>query len=501
MENALPVLIIAVEMSPLAKVGGLADVVGTLPHALRRVGVDARVALPLHGVIDREPLDLRPVAAVPVLTPGGPRIARLFEGSLHEVPLYLVENDTFFGRPHVYGEEDDLERWLYFCDALLAAAPRLGLGQGSAEGWRPRVLHLNEWHTAFLGSRLLAAPFHPWTSCARIYTIHNLALQGPFDQAFSRRHGLSTAALTAPPGLQADIAVSGMAQGILWSDVVSTVSPTYAREIQTPEFGAGLDGLLRTRGDRLTAVLNGLDYEVFDPARDPHIAANYDAETLDGRVENKKALQGRMGLPVKPEVPLAGMVSRLYDQKGSDLVALAFQHLLTERDLQLVVLGTGDPGHERMLSDLRDAFPEKAAVVIGFDEALAQLIYAGCDFFLMPSRFEPCGLGQLIALRYGAVPVVRRTGGLADTVQDCDLHLSSGTGFVFDEASADEMEHAVERALAAYENPMAWRGLQVRGMGQDFSWGRSAGLYRQMYERALNLRQETTSAAVDRGQP
>ena len=499
MESALPVLIIAVEMTPLAKAGGLADVIGSLPRALRRVGVDARVALPLHSVIDRERLDLRPLAAVPVLTPGGPRIARIFEASVRGVPLYLVENDDFFGRPGVYGEEDDLDRWLYFCDALLAAAPLLS--RGPAEVWRPRVLHLNEWHTAFLGSRLVAAASHPWASCARAYTIHNLALQGPFDQAFSRRHGLSTAALTAPAGLRPDIAFSGMAQGILWSDVVSTVSPTYAHEIQTSEFGAGLDGLLRDRSDRLTAVVNGLDYEVFDPARDPHIAAGYDAGTLDRRVENKRALQERVGLPVRPQAPLAGMVARLYDQKGGDLVAPAFQRLLSERDLQLVILGTGDPGHERVLSGLRDAFPEKAAIVIGFDEALAQLIYAGCDFFLMPSRFEPCGLGQLIAFRYGAVPVVRRTGGLADTVRDCDPDLSSGTGFMFDEASAQGLERAVGRALAAYEDPAAWRRLQVRGMSQDFSWDRSANLYRHMYERALNQRQETASGALERGQP
>jgi starch synthase len=208
-----------------------------------------------------------------------------------------------------------------------------------------------------------------------------------------------------------------------------------------------------------------------------------------------------MGLPVRPEVPLAGMVSRLYDQKGSDLVALAFQHLLSERDLQLLVLGTGDPGHERMLTDLRAAFPEKAAVTVGFDETLAQLIYAGCDFFLMPSRFEPCGLGQLISLRYGTVPVVRRTGGLSDTVEDCDPDLSGGTGFVFDAASSHELEHAVERALAAYEDPPAWRRLQMRGMSQDFSWGRSADLYRQMYERALEVRQGAAWAAVERGRP
>jgi starch synthase len=496
-ESGLPVLIVAVEMSPLAKVGGLADVVGALPHALRRIGLDARVAMPLHGVVDRGAHALRLLAEAPVRTPNGPRVARLFETSLREVPVYLVENEAFFGRPSVYGDEDDLERWLYFCDALLAAAPRLG----SAEGWRPAVLHLHDWHAAFVGSRLLAAASHPWASCARVYTIHNLALQGPFDQAFGRRHGLSLAALMAPAELEPDVAFSGMAQGILWSDVVSTVSPTYAREIQTPEFGVGLDALLRGRGDRLTAVLNAIDYEVFNPARDPRIAANYDAETLDRRTGNKKALQGRAGLPVQPEIPLAGMVSRLYDQKGSDLVALAFRRLLAERDLQLVVLGTGDPVHEKMLSDLQAAFPDKAAVVLRFDETLAQLIYAGCDFFLMPSRFEPCGLGQLMALRYGAVPVVRRTGGLADTVEDCDPQLDAGTGFTFEEANAQHLERAIERALAAYEDQAAWRSLQIRGMRQDVSWDRAAGLYHEMYERARSLRQGAASGAVERSGP
>ena len=498
MGSALPVLITAVEMSPLAKVGGLADVIGALPRALRRLGVDARVAVPLHRVIDRRAHRLRLLATVPVLTPAGPSIARLFETSVRNVPVYLVENEAFFGRPSVYGEGDDLVRWLYFCDALLAAAPHLGLDERSAEAWQPRVLHVHDWHSAFLGSRLLAAPSHPWASCARVYTIHNLALQGPFDQGFARRHGLPIAALMAPPGLEPDLTFSAMAQGILWSDVVSTVSPGYAREIQTPEFGAGLDGLLRSRSDRLTAVLNGLDYEIFNPDHDPYIPARYSVDTLDRRVENKKALQERVSLPVQPQVPLAGMVSRLYDQKGSDLVALAFQRLLVDHDLQLVVLGTGDPAHERMLSDLRHAFPRKMALVLGFDEALAQLIYAGCDFFLMPSRFEPCGLGQLIALRYGAVPVVRRTGGLADTVQNCDPHLSSGTGFTFEAATAQELEHAVERTMAAYEDPAAWRRLQVRGMNQDFSWDRAAGLYRDMYERALSLRQEAAGATAER---
>lgn len=497
MESGLPVLTIAVEMSPLAKVGGLADVVGALPHALRRTGVDARVAIPLHGVVDREPYRLRPLGDVPVSTPNGPRTARLFETSIRGVPVYLVEDEAFFGRPGIYSDDaDDLERWLYFCDALLAAARQLPAGQGSADCWRPAVLHLHDWHTAFVGSRLLAAASHPWSSCARVYTIHNLALQGRFDQAFSRRNGLPLAAIVAPDGQEPDVAFSGMAQGILWSDVVSTVSPTYAREIQTPEFGAGLDGLLRARSDRLTAVLNGIDYELFDPARDPSIAANYDAGTLDRRAENKTALQERAGLPVRPDVPVAGMVSRLYDQKGTDLVAPAFRRLLAGRDLQLVVLGRGDPLHEKMLSDLQAAFPDRTAAVLRFDEELAQLIYAGCDFFLMPSRFEPCGLGQLIALRYGAVPVVRRTGGLADTVQDRDREPDLGTGFTFEAASARDLERAVERALAAYADRAGWRGLQVRGMGRDFSWDRAAGLYREMYERALGLRQAAAPEAL-----
>ena len=501
METGLPVLTIAVEMSPLAKVGGLADVVGALPHALRRTGVDARVAVPLHGVVDREAYRLRLLAEVAVSTSNGPRTARLFETSVREVPVYLVEDESFFGRPSIYGDEDDLERWLYFCDALLAAATQLVVEPGSVEGWRPAVLHLHDWHAAFVGSRLLAATSHPWASCARVYTIHNLALQGPFDQVFSRRHGLSLAALMAPDGQEPDVAFSGMAQGILWSDVVSTVSPTYAREIQTPEFGAGLDALLRDRSDRLMAVLNGIDYELFDPARDPRIAANYTAERLDRRAENKKALQARAGLPVRPDTPLAGMVSRLYDQKGTDLVAPAFRRLLAKRDLQLVVLGTGDPVHEKMLSGLQAEFPDSAAAVLRFDEELAQLIYAGCDFFLMPSRFEPCGLGQLISLRYGAVPVVRRTGGLADTVQDCDLDPDLGTGFTFEAASARGLEHAVERCLEAYADRAAWRSLQRRGMSQDFSWDRAAGLYHEMYDRALGLRQGAASEALEGSEP
>ena len=349
-----------------------------------------------------------------------------------------------------------------------------------------------------------------------VFTVHNLSLQGPFDQKLARRHGLPPAAFRTPQGVEADLALSAVAQGVLHADLLTTVSETYAREVLTPEYGERLDPLLRARQERLVGIVNGIDYEVWDPATDHHIAANYDGQTLDRRVENKRALQRRLGLPER-DAFLAGMVTRLYYQKGSDLAAQAFEALLSpkapaegafasgenspqaraQRDIQFAVLGTGDEAHEGMLTSLKGRFPDNVGLALTFDAPLGQLFYAGCDAFLMPSRFEPCGLGQLIALRYGAVPVVRRTGGLADTVQDCDLSLRSGNGYVFEDTSAHDLEHAVERALAAFENRERWRALQLRGMQSDHSWKSTAGRYLDLYRRAMGLRQHRAASAGD----
>lgn len=465
-------------MSPLAKVGGLGDVAGSLPRALVKRGLDVRVAMPLYANISRESLE--PVARdIEVPWPGGPQRASLWRTDVRGVTVYLVEHGGSFGRANVYGFDDDADRFLLFCDALLAAAPRLGFA--------PDVIHAQDWHTGPLFARLAASPAHPWARCGRVYTIHNLALKGPFDGAWAERHGIGQAQLAVPDRVDAGTAYSCMGQGILHADRVNTVSETYAKEVLTPEYGAGLELLLQARSNTLSGIVNGIDYVEFNPETDPALAQHYSIETLERRIENKRALQREAGLPQDDGAMLFGVVTRLWTQKGIDLVPPAFEKLLA-RNAQLAVLGTGDQQVHDMLQQLEARHPRQMKVWLDFNPPLGQRIYGGCDCFLMPSRYEPCGLGQLISLRYGAVPLVRRTGGLADTVQDADPALRTGNGFVFEAATAHELEHACERALAAFGNPRGWRALQERGMRQDWSWGHAAGAYADLYELTRSAR-------------
>lgn len=488
-------------MSPLAKVGGLGDVAGSLPRALRARGADVRVALPMHAAIERTALPLRHLLSnVRVRRPGGDERVDVWQAEVRGVPVYLVAHGRCFGRPNVYGYDDDRERFLFFCDALLAAAPHLG--------FHPDAVHAQDWHTAFMLTRLAAAGAlppaerrerYPWSGAGRVYTIHNLALQGDFDGGFAQHFGIGSRQFAAPGGLPAEITYSAMAQGILHADRVNTVSARYAREIMTPEYGAGLDPLLRARAGRVSGIVNGIDYDEFNPETDPAIAQHYNVDTLDDRIADKRALQEAAGLAVEEEALLFGVVTRLFPQKGIDLAAAAFDALLASRDAQLVVLGTGDEDVHRMLLALQEKYPRKVKVWLDFNPPLGQQIYAGCDVFLMPSRYEPCGLGQLIALRYGAAPLVRCTGGLADTVEDTDADLRSGTGFVFAEADTDQLRQACERALAAFPDRDGWRAMQQRGMRQDWSWDRAAGKYIALYEAAMADREAAREAAA--GEP
>jgi starch synthase len=444
----------------------------------------------MHSAIDRTLLSPRKVLDdVKVPWPSAHERVDVWMSDVRGVPVYLVENARFFDRANVYGFDDDKDRFLFFCDALLAAAPHLG--------FRPDAIHAQDWHTAFLLTRLAAMDAagddHPWINAGRVYTIHNLALQGNFDSGFAHHFSIPGSALHAPEGIDPGITYSAMAQGILHADRVNTVSDTYAKEILTPEYGAGLEPLLQARSAVVSGIVNGIDYEEFDPATDPHIKQHYTVDSLDQRAANKRALQQAANLPVSERSTLFGVVTRLFAQKGIDLVAVAFDSMLANREAQLAVLGTGDEEVHRMLLQLQEKYPSKVKVWLDFNPPLGQQIYAGCDCFLMPSRYEPCGLGQLISLRYGAVPLVRKTGGLADTVQNADLPLRSGTGFVFEQPHARELEHACWRAIAAFEDPAGWRALQERGMRQDWSWGRAAGKYMELYETAIADRQRAKS--------
>ena len=465
----MKVLSVFAEMAPLVKVGGVGDVGGSLPRALARRGVDARVALPYYNTIKTSGVAAERIASLP-------DAASLWMTRVAGVPVYLIDHEASFGGNAVYGG-DEARRFLAFADALIAAASQLD--------WQPDVLHLHDWQPGFLAMRLSDGRDHPWSSLARVQTVHNLAFTGPFDEAFAAEHGLQWDAGAA--GLAGHLQRSALAHGLLRADLVSTVSPTYAREIVTSEFGGGFERLLQQLGDRLSGIMNGIDVERYDPTTDAHLAAMFDAETLDRRAENKRALQQRMGLDVDQEIPLIGMVSRLFWQKGLDLAATAVAQLQESHRFQFAVLGQGDEENERTLAQLARRFPGRVAVRLAFDEPLGQLIYGGCDMFLMPSRYEPCGLGQLIAMRYGAVPVVRRTGGLADSVEPYDPP-GGGTGFLFGEASAAAIVAALTQALAAFQDRQGWSALQRRGMARDWSWDRAAALYFELYERAIGMR-------------
>ncbi|MCI0855805.1 MAG: glycogen synthase [Chloroflexi bacterium] len=459
---AAKILFVIAEMAPLIKIGGLADVGAALPRALREIGLDVRVAMPLYGSIDRSHV----VAKAEL-----PGSRALWETDVRGVPVYLLEDDGAFGREEAYGYEDDNERFLAFCDGLLEAAGPLN--------WRPDVLHLNDWHPGLLATRLMANGEHPWASCARVCTIHNLAFTGGFDAAFAREHGLR---------VEDEAFYSSLSQSIAHADVITTVSPTYAQEITTPDKGGDLAELLAARRGRLHGILNGLDQDAFDPMTDEYLAARFDAGDLNRRRANKTALQRQLGLPEDESIPIVGVVSRLFWQKGMDLAAQAIDELLQRRRLHFVALGQGDEEHERVLLALAKRHPKHVRVKIAFDAPLGQLIYGGCDLFLMPSRYEPGGLGQLIAMRYGAVPVVRRTGGLADTVTEFRASDDSGTGFLFDNATTEAVSEALEAALIAYQDEGSWRRLQERAMGQDFSWQATAREYGALYDEALKLK-------------
>jgi starch synthase len=344
------------------------------------------------------------------------------------------------------------------------------------------VLHLHDWHTAFIAARLRDDPGHPLARAALVFTIHNLAFRGDFDPDFARANGLT---IPRVDGVDAGVRASGMALGILGADVISTVSETYAREILTPEYGAGLDPLLRQRQSDLFGIVNGIDPEAFDPATDPYITCHFSAEDPTAKTANKEALQAELGLPVAADVPLAGVVNRLFWQKGMDIAADGVRAVLADTPLQFAVLGTGEPEYEERLLALQSQFPQNVRVVIAYDAPLGQRIYAGSDMFIMPSRYEPCGLGQMIAMRYGAVPVVRRTGGLADTVVDDDEHPGEGLGFQFGPADGPALAEALRRAIRAYRDAARWRGIVQRGMTRDFSWTEAAPTYVRLYESAL----------------
>jgi starch synthase len=494
--GGLRVLMASSEVHPLIKTGGLADVAASLPAALVELGHDARLIIPAYPRAVKQVREPRHLCEVRV--PGSHEAVRILMGRLPDslLPVYLVDAPDHFcreGSPYtdLSGRDwgDNAERFTLF-NRVLA---RLGMGL-PALGWRPQVLHCNDWQTGLAPALLQDTPERP----ATIFTVHNLAYQGLFDRATFERLGLAPA-LWAVNGLEFHQRMSFIKGGLVFSDRVNTVSPTYADEVRTPRYGCGLDGLLRQLGSRFQGILNGIDYRAWNPQTDPLIAQNYSADTFHLKVENKLSLQREIGLPRNERALVFGYIGRLVEQKGVDMILDILPLLLQRHDVQLVLQTTGDLRMERVLQDLSHAHPDQVAVRASYDEARAHRIEAGCDAFLMPSRFEPCGLNQIYSLRYGTLPIVRRTGGLADTVVHASpeyLADGSATGFQFDEPTADALWGAVQQALTLYrERPEQWRSMALTGMAQDFSWEHSAAEYERLYGTALEQRRMAVPAA------
>jgi starch synthase len=484
-KQPLNILFLAAEAVPFAKVGGLADVAGALPKALRALGHDVRIMIPRYGTIRSDEFHTTKIGE-PFRIRLGPdeELVHLANTITEDdVPVYLVYNKQYFySRDGVYGFDDDAQRFAAFGRASLAALKLLE----EKEAWKPQVIHANDWHTALIPAWLNTDgqqdPFY--CDIASLFTIHNLTYQGIAGRlllTFARMENMQHLSVEEPG------TVNWMAQAIAHADLVNTVSKQYAKEILTSEIGAGLDDLLKQRKSRLFGVQNGIDYEQWNPATDPHISHHFSVDTLDQRAINKTALQQQARLPVQPDIPLVGMVTRLDSVKGLDLMEPVLEWLMEEERAQFVLLGTGAPEYHEMFGEMQARFRDRMHAFLKFDAALAQRIYAGADMFLMPSHIEPCGLGQMIAMRYGCVPIVRATGGLADTVSNYTTKNRRGTGFTFSTYTSKSCMRALKRALNAYQNTNIWRGLQRRGMQTDFSWSASAQEYVKLYRKAIKL--------------
>ena len=481
----MKILLASSEIYPFAKTGGLADVAGSLPKALRKKGIDVRTVMPRYTrKIDPCRHRMESVGvSIEFEMDGKRRVGFVDVSEYDDVPAYFIDEREFFDRDELYGtpQGDYPDNWLrfaFFARAVLEMLPKIG--------FEPDIIHLNDWQTALVPvyQRHVLGEGHPSRKPKTLLTIHNLAYQGIFQPDIIPKIGLPEHLFNIE-GLEFYGKVNYLKGGIVFSDAINTVSPTYAKEIQTPEFGYGLEGILKKRADSVFGILNGIDYEVWNPLTDQNIFANYDERSVfEGKRVNKCRLLEEKGLDFDENVPLIGIVSRLAAQKGFDILADAMNEL-AGLDLQFVILGTGDKKYQDMLVDMAKAYPQKFSVTIGFDPVLARKIYAGADMFLMPSRYEPCGLGQLIALRYGTIPIARRTGGLADTIIDADENPDEGYGFLFDDYSAEALIDAVGRALSAFKDRNRWEQIVQRGMQKDFSWDASAEQYIKLYEKLL----------------
>lgn len=468
---------VASEAVPFIKTGGLADVAGALPKALAAMGHDVRVFIPKYGQIPQKyKNEMQHVWDGELPVAWRRKFVGIEKLVRDGVTWYFVDNEGYFNRDGFYGYEDDAERFSFFSRAVLNSLPALD--------FFPDILHANDWHAALVPVflRLEHMGDGRYEGIRSVFTIHNLKYQGVFDKrVMTDVLGLDWKYFNNGD-LEYYDAVNFMKGGIVYADKVTTVSRTYAEEIQYEYFGEGLNGLLRSLGDRLTGIVNGIDNESYNPRTDRHLLYPYGSKNLQLKIDNKAALQHQLGLPEQRRVPMVAMVTRLVEAKGLDLVMRIIDELLNQEDMQFVLLGVGDHEYEEWFRELAWRHPNKVSVNLSFSAELAQRIYASADIFLMPSKYEPCGIGQLIAMRYGAVPIVRGTGGLKDTVQPYDKLTGEGNGFVFPNYNAHELLFTMKRALSLFKDLTAWKALARNAMETDYGWSRSAQEYRALYE-------------------
>jgi starch synthase len=477
------IAIVTPEAVPFAKTGGLADVAGALPKELAGLGHEVRLVMPKYEAVDQGKFALTP-STKSVFVPLADRIVtgQVFTSIQDGYTAVFLGNDEFFKRDGLYGEKgvdypDNASRFVFFARGALLALKGLG--------FVPDVIHINDWQSAlvplFLRSVFKDDPFFRKT--ATVLTIHNLGYQGLFWHLDMPLLGVGWDYFT-PEGIEFWGKINFLKAGILYADLINTVSEKYAEEIQTEEFGFGLDGVLRTRRSDLSGIVNGIDTDIWNPRTDTFIAKQYGPDTLADKVENKKVLLEEFYLPSKPDTPLIGIISRLADQKGFDILAEAMGKIMA-MDLMMVILGTGEARYHELLTRLGKRYPTKLGIKLAFNPTLSHLIEAGADMFLMPSRYEPCGLNQMMSMRYGTVPIVRDTGGLSDTVADYSEKTKLGTGIRFTDYDAQSLVAAIKRAVSLYAKKAHWAQVMENGMSADFSWRASAEKYERLYGRAI----------------